>query len=118
MNLNRQNGTLSVTGLRELNSANAHSFRTALATALSHDLQAIEIDLSQTHAVDGAGLGALVALYETTKEHRKREGFAIRLTNPTPTVQQMIELARLHHLFEITPPGGTPDGARPAINLI
>jgi len=26
-------------------------------------------------------------------------------------------LARLHHLFEITPPGGTPDGARPPINL-
>ena len=67
--------------------------------------------------MDGAGLGALVSLYETAKEHRKREGFAIRLTNPTPTVQQMIELARLHHLFEIRPPGSTPDGALAVINL-
>ena len=117
MNINRKNGTLSVTGLRELNSANAHSFRSAVAKALSHDLKAIEIDLSQTQAVDGVGLGALVALYETAKEQRKREGFAIRLTNPTPTVQQMIELARLHHLFEITHRDSTPDGARPAINL-
>ena len=117
MNINQQNGTLSVTGLRELNAANAQAFRNALARALSHDLKAIEIDLSQTQAVDGAGLGALVALYETAKEHRKREGFAIRLTNPTPTVQQMIELARLHHLFEITQPGSTPDGALPPISL-
>ena len=117
MNINQQNGTLSVTGLRELNAANAHAFRSALARAMSHDLQAIEIDLSQTQAVDGVGLGALVALYETAKERGKREDFAIRLTNPQPTVQQMIELARLHHLFEITPPGSTPDGALPAMNL-
>jgi len=117
MNIKRQNGKLSVTGLRELNSANAHAFRSALTRALSHDLQAIEIDLSQTQVVDGVGLGALVALYETAKEQRQRESFAIRLTNPTPSVQQMLELARLHHLFEITPPGSTPDGASPPINL-
>lgn len=118
MNIDQQNGTLSVTGIRELNAANANAFRFALTRAMSDDLKAIEIDLSQTQAVDGAGLGALVALYETAKQHRKREGFAIRLANPTPTVQQMIELARLHHLFEITQPGGTPDGTPPPINLI
>jgi anti-anti-sigma factor len=117
MNINQQNGTLRVTGLRELNAANAQAFRSALVRALSHDLKAIEIDLSHTQAVDGVGLGALVALYETAKEQRKQEGFAIRLTNPTPTVQQMIELARLHHLFEIAPPDSTPDGAHSPINL-
>ena len=117
MDISHQNGTLSVRGIRELNAANAHLFHSAVATALSPDLQAIEVDLSHTQVVDGAGLGALVALYETTKEQRKREGFAIRLTNPTPTVQQMIELARLHHLFEITPAGGAPDGALPPIHL-
>ena len=117
MDINKQNGTLSVTGLRELNAANAQAFRSALARALSQDLQAIEIDLSQTQVVDGVGLGALVALYEMAKERRKREDFAIRLTNPKPTVQQMIELARLHRLFEITSPGSAADGALPPINL-
>jgi anti-anti-sigma factor len=113
MDISRQDGTLSVKGLRELSSANAHSFHSTVATALSHDLKAIEIDLSQTHAVDGAGLGALVSLYETAKGHTNRAGFAIRLTNPTPPVQQLIELARLHHLFEITPPDGTRHGPLP-----
>ena len=117
MNINQQTGTLSVTDLRELNAANANAFRFALAQAMSNDLRAIEIDLSQTQTVDGAGLGALVALYETAKEQRKRDGFAIRLTNPTPTVQQMIELARLHHLFEVTPSGSAPDEMGPTINL-
>ena len=111
MNISRQNGTLSVTGLRELNSVNAHSFRSAVATALSQDLQTIEIDLSQTQAVDGAGLGALVSLYETANERSNQDGVTLRLTNPRPPVQQMIELTRLHHLFELTPPGSTPHEA-------
>ena len=117
MNINHQNGTLSVTGLRELNSTNAQAFRSALTRALSHDLQAIEIDLSQTQAVDGVGLGALVALYETANEHQRPEGLALRLNKPTSTVQQMIELARLHHLYEITPPDHTPYGPFPTIDM-
>lgn len=116
MEINRQNKTLSVTGLRELNSANAHSFHSSVATALSLDLQTIEIDLSQTQTVDGAGLGALVALFETANQQRKQDGVAIRLSNPRPSVQQIIELARLHHLFEVTPPSNPPEVAlRPAI---
>jgi len=113
MDITRQNGTLSVAGIRELNSANAHSFRSAIATAMSHDLQTIEIDLSQTQIVDGTGLGALVSLYETANKDASREGVAFRLKNPRPAVQQMIELARLHYLFEIAPPAGTPDDALP-----
>ena len=113
MDIQKQNGTLNVTGPRELNSANAHAFRQAVATALSPDLQAIEINLAQTQAVDGAGLGALVSVYETAREHRKRADFAIRLTNPSPSVQQMLELARLHHLYEIAPPESLPAGAGP-----
>jgi anti-anti-sigma factor len=105
MNISQYNGTLSVTGLRELNAANAQAFRSALARDLSHELHAIEIDLSHTQSVDGIGLGALVAIYETGREHRKPAGFAVRLANPAPTVQQMIELARLHQIFEIIPAG-------------
>jgi len=117
MDISHQNGTLSVTGIRELNAANAHLFHSAVATALSPGLQAIEIDLSHTQVVDGAGLGALVSLYETAKKNRNKIGFAIRLANPTPSVQQIIELARLHHLFEITPTGSTSDRTLPPINL-
>jgi len=117
MNINQKNGTLSVTGLRELNATNAQAFHSALTRDLAYDLEAIEIDLSHTHDVDGVGLGALVALYETAKGHLKREGFALRLTNPTSTVQQMIELARLHHLYEITPPDNTSNQVDPPIDL-
>ena len=110
MNIRKNEGTLNVAGPRELNSANAHMFHSTVATALSQDLEVIEIDLAQTLAVDGAGLGALVALHESATSRLKREGFAMRLTNPTPTVQQMIELTRLHRLYEIAPSSISADG--------
>ena len=113
MDICRHNGVLKLTGIRELTSANTHSFNAAVATAFALDLQTIVIDLSQAHTVDGAGLGALVSLYEMANPEQNRGNVAIHLANPTPEVQQMIELARLHHLFEITPPGHTPDGTLP-----
>lgn len=106
MNISQHNGTLSVTGLRELNSGNARLFQATVAKGLSQDLRAIEIDLSEIHTVDGAGLGALVSLFEMANEHQVQNGVAMRLTNPKPTVQQIIELARLHHWFEIAPSTG------------
>src|SRR3954468_7767714 len=102
MDITRQNGTLSISDLRELVAENANSVQSAIAASLTDDLKCIEIDLSQTQTVDGAGLGALVALYETAKKQPGLDTLSFRLRNPAPTVHQMIELARLHHLFEIT----------------
>jgi anti-anti-sigma factor len=103
MDITRQNGTLSVTDLRELNAENADSFQSAIGASLADDLRTIEIDLSQTQVVDGAGLGALVYLYEAAKKQIHPHTLSLRLKHPVPTVQQMLELARLHHFFEILP---------------
>ena len=107
----RQDGTLTVTGLRELNVANARMFRSAVAAVLSPDLQRIEIDLSQTRVVDGCGLGAILSLYQTANEHRREGAVTIRLLNPGSSVRQMIELTRMHQLFEIVFSHGAPDNA-------
>jgi anti-anti-sigma factor len=67
--------------------------------------------------VDTAGLGALVSLYETANQPGKRDPIRLCLTNPTPSVRQMLELTRLHHLFEIAPPDDQPR-TTPATHLI
>jgi len=111
MDISRHNGTLRVTGLRELHSASAQSFCSALGISLPEGVRTIEIDLSLVRDVDSAGLGALVSLYETANTHGRRQGgIAVRLTNPDPPVLQIIELARLHHLFEIAATGAAPTG--------
>jgi len=89
--------TLRVSALAELSAANANSFRDETRQVFGEDQRNIEIDLSQTMAVDSCGLGALVALHKTTSAR----GGVVRLLNPTPPVQQILELTRMHRIFEV-----------------
>ena len=107
MNIQRHPGWLSVSGIFELTSANADAFHSAVATALGTDLQTVEIDLSHTRTLDAAALGALLSLYQTANRAGS-PSVTFRLTNPRPAVQQIIELARLHHLFELSPAAEKP----------
>ncbi|MHB8522377.1 MAG: STAS domain-containing protein [Limisphaerales bacterium] len=92
--------TLQITDIEELSAANSHSFRDEVRAALPTPLKTIEIDLSRTGFVDSCGLGALIAVYKTACG--RNGGVTVRLLNPTPPVQQLFELTRLHHLFEIS----------------
>jgi anti-sigma B factor antagonist len=89
--------TLSVGGVKELSAANANAFRDQVRGSLAERLKNIDIDLSQTMFLDSCGLGALISLHKTACT---RSG-AVRLLNPTPPVQQILELTRLHRVFEI-----------------
>jgi anti-sigma B factor antagonist len=91
--------TLHISDIPELTAANSHVVREEIRAALPTPLKAIEIDLSQTSFVDSCGLGALIAVYKTACG--RNGGVTVRLLNPTPPVQQLFELTRLHCLFEI-----------------
>jgi anti-sigma B factor antagonist len=109
MNIQQQNGTLTILGLRELSAANAHSFREEAWAALQPHLEAIEIDFSDAGLVDSCGLGALVSLYKAANHVNNNGGVTMRLLNPPPPVQQMFELTRMHHLFEIVRRNEAPE---------
>ena len=117
MEIQRQNGTLSVAGVRELSAANARSFRNEVYAAMGRGLEHIEIDLSQTSLVDSCGLGALVSLYKAANENGNGGRVAMRLLYPQPPVQQIFELTRMHHLFEIVPRVVEPADGPPAPKL-
>jgi len=87
---------LMVEGFAELTAANCKLFRKQVCAALNgHTV--VEIDLSRTALVDCAGLGALVVIRNLTRD---RKG-AVRLLNPTPPVQQLLDLVRAGEIFEI-----------------
>jgi len=92
-----QGDTLSIGGVKELNAANASSFREQVRAAMSESLRNIEIDLSQATFLDSCAVGALISLYKTACT---RHGL-VRLVNPATAVQKILELTRLHRLFEI-----------------
>jgi anti-sigma B factor antagonist len=97
MKVQVEGDTLTITGIKELAAANSQSFRNQVRSALKGDHRNIQIDLSQTMFVDSCGLSALVSL---RKDANSRHG-CIRLLNPTPPVYQILELTRMHRIFEI-----------------
>ena len=87
---------LSVAGTRVLTTATAGKFRERVFAGLNgHDV--IEVDLSRTTFMDCGGLGALIALRNATRESNSR----MRLLNPTPPVEQVLNLLEAQRVFEI-----------------
>jgi anti-sigma B factor antagonist len=95
--LNPDAQTAVVTGLRELVAANAAQVRDEIRAALPATTVRLDLDLSALTFLDSSGLGVLVSLNKTL---RSRNG-TVRLLRPAANVQQVLELTRLHRVFEI-----------------
>jgi anti-sigma B factor antagonist len=89
--------TLQVSGLKELGEGNASVFRHQVLAALKSHQKHIDVDLSEMTFVDSRGLGALLELKQTFDE----QSGEIRLRNPSPPVQQILEFTRMNSVFEI-----------------
>jgi len=94
---NKDAQTTVVTGLLELVAANAAQVRDEIRAALPASTINLDLDLSALTFLDSSGLGALISLHKTL---RSRNG-SVRLLKPAPNVLQILELTRLHRVFEI-----------------
>jgi anti-sigma B factor antagonist len=98
MKIEQEGERLNVSEIHELTAVNSSSFRDEISSALTGSTVVIEIDLSKTQFMDSSGLGALFALYRSTV---KRDGLVLRLLNPVPEIEQLLELTQMQQLFEI-----------------
>jgi len=115
MEIQRQNGTLTISGLSELTFANAREFRKAVLPKLDSELKQIVVDLSQTEFVDGGGLGALLMIYRSANEKNQAHTVRLRLMYPQAPVQQMLDLTQMRHLFEIVAVESLADERKAAV---
>jgi anti-sigma B factor antagonist len=89
--------TLRVAAVKELGAADANAFRDRVRQGLAKHHKNVDIDLAQTTFVDSCGLGALVALHKTVCGRQGK----LRLLNPQPAVQQILDLTRMSRIFEV-----------------
>jgi anti-sigma B factor antagonist len=99
MKINDSGNVLTITNIKELAAGNSDLFRDEVRAAVPSGVKAIEIDLSDTDFVDSCGLGALISVYKFVNSRHGQ--VPVRLVNPTPSIQQIFELTRLHRIFEI-----------------
>ena len=99
MKIQQHDEIVTVSEIKELGATVAHSLPKKVRSALPDSLKVLEFDLSETEFIDSRGLGALIAAYRAAC--RQNGLVSVRLINPTPPIQQILELTRLHRIFEI-----------------
>jgi len=82
---------------KELNSSTVTAFKEQTHKSLSADIEVLDVDLRTTVFMDSTGLGALISF----NKKMASQGGVVRLLNPAPAVQQILELTRMHRIFEI-----------------
>ena len=99
MKLEVQGETLLVSEIGELGATSANAFRDRVRGELGDIHRNIDIDLAQTPFLDSCGVGALISLHKTVSSRRG----SLRLLNPQPQVQQILELTQMDRIFQIVP---------------
>lgn len=92
-----QNGVLIVEMPERMVMANAPQVRNEIKEIISSKSSKIVIDLRPVEFVDSSGLSVLISSLNAAKEL----GGDVVLLDPSKTVRSLIELTRLHHVFQI-----------------
>jgi anti-sigma B factor antagonist len=89
--------TTAITAPAELCSTTSRQWKARITKDLAAQQKEVSIDLSKTRIIDSSGLGVLLSLNKTLRA----QGGVLKLLNPSSAVAQLIELTRLHRVFEI-----------------
>ncbi|HLH00931.1 MAG TPA: STAS domain-containing protein [Bryobacteraceae bacterium] len=71
---------------------------------LIHDVLAagkrkIVLNMAEVHYMDSSGLGELIAAHQTVQ----RQGGHLKLLKLTPRVKDLVQLTKVHRIFEVFP---------------
>ncbi len=92
--------TLNLTvSCQRLDAVTARDFKAEVEALWQPQVQKLVVDVGTVEFVDSSGIGALLSIYKKLPP----ESASIKLLQVHPTVQAVIELLRLHRIFEIQP---------------
>ena len=84
-------------GVPRLDAASARDFKKQIELIWSSEVRRVELDFAAVDFIDSSGVGALLSVYKRLP----KESASVRLVNVKAPVQSVIELLRLHRIFEI-----------------
>ena len=95
---NFSNGTLHLrVKVSRLDAAAAADFKAECAAVWKPTVERLVIDLAAVDFLDSSGIGALLSVHKRLPAEKP----GVTLTHVRPPVQAVIELLRLHRIFDI-----------------
>lgn len=76
----------------------APEFRRQVDAEWRDTIENVSIDFGSVEFIDSSGVGALVSVHKRVAP----KGSALRIESPSPAVTSVIELLRLHRVFELS----------------
>ena len=80
-----------------LDASTARELREELAMIWRPNVGGVTVDLSHVEFIDSSGMGSLLSIHRRLPEKHA----PIRLVNVRPAVQSVLELVRLHRVFDL-----------------
>ncbi len=80
-----------------LDASTARELREELAMIWQPNVGTVTVDLSRVEFVDSSGMGALLSIHRRLPEKHA----PVRLIKVRPAVQSVLELVRLHRVFDL-----------------
>ncbi|WP_323751029.1 STAS domain-containing protein [Marinobacter sp.] len=95
---NTNQSTVEVVQLPEkLVMANSDEAHKRLQSLIAEGKNRLVIDLGSMQFMDSSGLAVLVGAWKTVRN----DGGKVHLVSPSPSIRALLELTRLHEIFEI-----------------
>ena len=93
-----EDGTLHlVVKTSRLDAASSREFKKECDALCRDPVEKVTIDLEAVEFLDSSGVGALLSVYKRLPKERP----SVKLLRAKPVVQSVIELLRLHRIFEL-----------------
>lgn len=83
--------------LRKFDAACAKEFRETVNANWSEDVRRVELEFSSVDFIDSSGIGALLSV----QKRLAGDSEPVTIINPQPNVVSVIELLRLHRVFNL-----------------
>jgi len=80
-----------------LDASTARDLREELAMIWRPQVGDVTVDLSRVEFIDSSGMGSLLSIHRRLPERHA----PVRLVNVRPAVQSVLELVRLHRVFDL-----------------
>ena len=80
-----------------LDASTARDFKRESQEVGKSEIKDVSVDLSQVTFIDSSGIGALLSLYKRMPSSNP----GLKLRRVQPSVQAVIELLRLHRIFDV-----------------
>lgn len=113
MKIKIEKNCLQLRDIEEVCAANAGVLKSAIDESLDDSTTQLVFQLDKVKFIDSGGLGLLISFHKLMTA-RKGKCFIV---HPSPIVSQVIELTRLHKVFNIVESAGQDDKESPVPDL-